>query len=189
MRIHTQDGWVEGDWEVGYPLPDHHSASMMWLEANDLIPNMNEDDVKDVIHLIEYPVNEALSDNEDADENDKWRLCGLMFQKTTLVDDDEENTSLAGTSSELNVANADSPGDYEMPFVLRRMIPMDRIKEIMDVTGITGDQRLPDEVMNFCDQMDIGIASQVVVDEETCTIFNLLESEMEKKMEDSDEDE
>ncbi len=177
MRILTQNGWVEQDWEIGYPLPDHHTASQMFLGANYIIPNMNDDDVNDVIYLIEKPVNEALRENEDSSPADQWRLCGLVFQKTSMVDTDPDNTSLAGESIELDVVNEQSDDtEYTLPVLYRRMLPIEAIEKAMDVTGVTGDERIPDEVLDICKKMDIGIATEVVVTEETQkTIQNALQ--------------
>ena len=88
MRLLTQTGWEDHDWDIGYPLPDHHTASQMIIGAEDLIPNMNDDDVNDVIYLIEKPINEALQDNENSSPADEWKLCGLMFQKTSMAQTD-----------------------------------------------------------------------------------------------------
>ena len=168
MRILTQNGWEEQDWEIGYPLPDHHTASQMFLGANDIIPNMNDDDVNDVIYLIEKPVNEALQDNEDSNPADQWRLCGLVFQKTSMVDTDEENTSLAGESIEMNVVNDHSDEtEHPLPVLFRRMLPIEALEQAMDATEATGDERIPDEVLDICKTLDIGIATEVVVTEET----------------------
>jgi len=107
-----------------------------------------------------------------------------MFQKTTLVDEDPDNTSLAGESMELNVVNEESDDShYDLPLVYRRWIPIERIKQMMDVSGVTGDARIPDEVMNVCGMLDIGVGTQVLVTDETCKTFNDLVDSMEQENE------
>ena len=173
MRLLTHREWEHFEWEKGEPLPDVHTASLMFLHADDFVPNINRKKVKHLLQLVEDPINDALQENDNADENDRWRLSGLMFQKTTMVDDDPDNTSLAGTSSELCVVNEESDeNDYELPLVFRKWIPMNRLKEIMDASGVTGENRIPDEVMGVCDILDIGVGTQMLMTQETCNILH-----------------
>ena len=182
MIIHTHQGWEQRDWDKGFPLPDHHTASLMMLNAGDFVPNFPEDEIKDIVQRIESPVNESLQDNEGSEERDRWRLTGLMFQKTTLVDTDPENTSLAGESIEVNVTNEQSDDDYyELPVVYRRWIPMDRIKTLMDIAGVTGDKRIDDEVLDMCQLMDIGVASEIFITEENIQEWNDFRCNYEKE--------
>ena len=182
MIIHTHQGWEQREWDKGFPLPDHHTASLMMLNAGDFVPNFPGDEISDIVQRIESPVNESLQDNEGSEERDRWRLTGLMFQKTTLVDTDPENTSLAGESIEVNVTNEQSDDDhYELPVVYRRWIPMDRIKTLMDISGVTGDERIDDEVLDMCQLMDIGIASEVIVTEENIQEWNDFRCNYEKE--------
>lgn len=182
MIIHTHKGWEQRDWDKGFPLPDHHTASLMMLNAGDFVPNFPEDEIKDIVQRIESPVNESLQDNEGSEERDRWRLTGLMFQKTTLVDTDPENNSLAGESIEVNVTNEQSDDDeYELPVVFRRWIPMDRIKTLMDISGVTGDKRIDDEVLDMCQLMDIGVASEIFVTKENIQDWNDFRCDYEKE--------
>tara|TARA_Y100001938_G_C8091088_1_gene435114 strand:- start:454 stop:1011 length:558 start_codon:yes stop_codon:yes gene_type:complete len=179
MNMLTHKGWETTDWEQGKTLPDHHTASLLFLHAHDLIPNMNKDDAVELSRLVESPVNESFQENDDV-EGEKWRLTGVMLQKTTMVDTDPDNNSLAGESIEVNVVNEESESThYELPVMYRRMIPIDRIKEMMTFAGVTGDARIPDEVLNLCDAMDIGVATEVLVTNESCKTFNDLISEDE----------
>ena len=183
MNLHTHNGWETTDWEQGEPIPDQYTASLMFIHERDLIPHMDKDDVIELSRLIESPVNASFQENDDV-EDDRWILSGLMFQKTTWIDKDPENTSLAGESIELNVVNEESDeSEYELPLVYRRWIPMDQLKQMMDFTGATGEQRIPDEVMNACGLLDIGIATQSLVTSETCKTFKDLVSERAEESE------
>jgi hypothetical protein len=182
MNIQTHNGWETIEWEQGEPIPDQHTASQMFLHAHDLIPNMDKDEVKELTRMVEKPVNASLQDNEGVEEEDRWRLTGLMFQKTTWVDKDPDNTSLAGESVEVNVVNEESESShYELPVMYRRWIPMETIKEMMNLSGVTGDARIPDGVLDICESLDIGVATQVLMTDETCKTFNELVSEQEEE--------
>ncbi len=179
MNMLTHNGWEQTEWEQGEMLPDQHTASLLFLHAHDLIPHMDKDDVIELTRLVEGPVNTSFQEN-DGVEGERWRLTGVMLQKTTWVDKDPENTSLAGESVEVNVVNEESESShYELPVMYRRWIPIDRIKELMNVAGVTGDARIPDEILNMCDAMDIGVATEVLVTDESCKTFNDLISEDE----------
>lgn len=181
MNLQTHNGWETIEWEQGETLPDQHTASLLFLHAHDLIPNMGKDDVIELTRLIESPVNASFQEN-DGVEDEKWRLTGVMLQKTTLVDKDPDNTSLAGDSVEVNVVNEESESShYELPVMYRRWIPMETIKEMMTLSGVTGDARIPDGVLDMCESLDIGVATQVLMTEETCKTFNELVSEREEE--------
>jgi len=183
MKILTNNGWEQREWSQDEPFPDEEDGVVCVLFAEDCIPNIDES--KTIAESIEKQVNRSTRENEDHNPADNWRMCGVMLRKTHLVDEDPENTSLAGNSYEVDVLNQYSSEDEreEYPHLFRGFIPLSDAMELMDSVGVTGSPELPKEVLEFGDAFGIGLAYEGLVTNEQFefTLDNLVDEIDESK--------